>query len=88
MEKEVYVYIYISNYCSSESQLEEFDNGCSEILVMPFPSLCSLSSSETRPHSPFLNKSNRALMEIAKQVLKASVERQSGLMSLKPTRVY
>ena len=46
------------------------------------------SSSETRPHSPFLNKSNRALMEIAKQVLKASVERQSGLMSLKPTRVY
>ena len=42
MEKEVHVYIYISNYCSSESQLEEFDNGCSEILVMPFPSLCSL----------------------------------------------
>ncbi|KAL4603636.1 hypothetical protein ACB092_10G138800 [Castanea dentata] len=49
--------------------------------------LALFSSSETRSHRPFLNKSNRALMEIAKQVLKVSIKRQSGLMSFEPDRL-
>lgn len=57
-----------------------------KVLLCLFLVFALFTSSETRSPGPLFNKSNRALIEIVKEVLKASIERQGGLSDFEPKR--